>query len=108
MSDLSALSKHVVDILKATVEYNDYKVLLDKISEDPAVYARVKEFRQKNYNILQDDIEDDIEQMDQLVWEYDDIFSIPFVSDFIAAEAAFCKMVRDFTTQVTDELEFDI
>ena len=24
MSDLSALSKHVVDMLKATVEYNEY------------------------------------------------------------------------------------
>ncbi|MCR5279260.1 MAG: YlbF family regulator [Lachnospiraceae bacterium] len=108
MSDLSSLSKHVVDIFKSTVEYNDYRILLDRIKEEPRLYDRVLEYRRKNFNILQDDIEDDIAQMDDLVNEYDDLLGNPLVNDFITAEAAFCKMVRDFTTSVTDELEFDI
>jgi len=108
MSDLSTLSKHVVDIFKSTVEYNDYRVLLEKLKEDPEIYERVLEYRRKNYSILQDDIEDDIAQMDELVDAYDDVLGNPLVNDFITAEAAFCKLVQDFTVSVTNELEFDI
>ncbi len=108
MSDLSSLSKHVVDIFKSTVEYNDYRVLLERLREDAGVYERVREFREKTFLIQQGNESDIIERTDALACEYDDVISSPLVNDFITAEAAFCKLVRDFTTSVTEELEFDI
>ncbi|MCR5311869.1 MAG: YlbF family regulator [Lachnospiraceae bacterium] len=108
MTDLTDLSKHVVDIFKSTVEYNDYKNLLDKMKENGEIYERVKEFRRKNFLIQQSDSGDYIDLMDALTNEYEDVISLELVNDFIEAEAAFCKLVQDFNANVTEELEFDI
>ena len=108
MTDLSDLSKHVVDIFKSTVEYNDYKNLLEKMKENGDIYERVKEFRRKNFLIQQSDSGDYVDLMDALTNEYEDVISQELVSDFMEAEAAFCKLIQDFNANVTEELEFDI
>ena len=108
MTDLTALSKHVVDIFKSTVEYSDYKNLLEKMKENGEVYERVKEFRRKNFLLQQSDSGDYIDLLDALTNEYEDVINLEVVNDFIEAEAAFCKLIQDFNANVTEELEFDI
>ena len=108
MTDLSSLSKHVVDIFKATVEYNDYITLLEKIKQSGDLYERVKEFRRKSFLIQQEDSDDLLDLLDALTNEYDDVINQELVNEFIEAEAAFCRLIQDFNANVTEELEFDI
>ncbi len=63
--------------------------------------------REKNFLIQQKDEEDMMELMDALTNEYEDVIGMSIVTEFIEAEAAFVKMIQDFTNTVTYGLEFD-
>ena len=45
--------------------------------------------------------------MDALTNEYEDVINNESVARFLEAEAAICRMVREFNLMVTEGLEFD-
>ncbi|MCR4961471.1 MAG: YlbF family regulator [Lachnospiraceae bacterium] len=107
MTDLTDLEQHVLKVLRDTPEYKDYYRTLRELQRDPRLYQRVNEMREKNFLIQQKDEEDIMELMDALTNEYEDVIGMSIVTEFIEAEAAFVKMIQDFTNTVTYGLEFD-
>ena len=107
MTDLSYLSEEVLKAVYDTIEYKDYRALLEKVKEDPVLYARVNEFREKNFLLQQSDSEDLLDMMDALTNEYEDVINIELVNEFLEAEIAFMRMMQDFNHKLIDGLEFD-
>lgn len=107
MTDLTGVANSVIDTLKSTKEYREYSELLKKLKQNPALFSRVNEFREKNFTLQQSDSEDLFDRMDALTNEYEDVINIEMVTDFIKAEAEFCRLVQKFTSFVTNGLEFD-
>lgn len=107
MTDISSLSNQVTEVLKKTREYIDYSKALEEIQKDTALYARVNEMREKNFNLQFSKEEDLMDLTDALTNEYEDVIGIAIVKEFIDAEAAFCRLMQVFFNEVTTGLEFD-
>lgn len=93
--------------IKESQEFKDYRVQLAKIQDEPKLYDKVNEFRQKNY-IIQSTEEGEAfnERMDELEREFEDVRAIPLVDDFLAAELCFCRMMQEINEMIWDEIDF--
>ena len=109
MTDITDLSKHVIDTIKSTDEYKAYAAGLSEIKADPQLYHRVSEMRERNYTLHQSDIDPGelMDLMDALTNDYEDVINNESVARFLEAEAAICRLVQEFNSMVTEGLEFD-
>lgn len=107
MSDLSLLTEQVTEALLATPEYTRYRELLGRLKEDPELYAKVNEMREKNFRIQYNYSEDMLDRIDALTNEYDDVINIELVGQFMEAEVSLCQLVRNFYTSVISKMEFE-
>ncbi len=109
MTDITELTKTVIDTLRSTQEYIDYADRLAVLKADPVLYNRVNELREKNFNLHQSDMDpgDLMDCMDALTNEYEDVINNGSVAAFMEAEAAICTLVREFNLTVTEGLDFD-
>lgn len=107
MTDLTFLCDEVIAKLCDTAEYKEYMSLLSRIKEDAGLYERLTEFREKNFMLQQSDSEDLFDMLDALTNEYEDVINIKLVSEFMEAEAGFCRVMQTFIDAVTMGLEFD-
>lgn len=101
--------ENAVDTLITAVleseEYLAYRAELDKVLQVPELKAQIDEFRKRNYE-LQSSADIDFDKLDRFEKEYEDFRSDPLVSDFLAAELAFCRRMQGIETRVTAELDF--
>lgn len=86
-------------------EYLAYRAELDKVLQVPELKAQIDEFRKRNYE-LQSSADIDFDKLDRFEKEYEDFRSNPLVSDFLAAELAFCRRMQGIETRITAELDF--
>lgn len=107
MTKMEALSAEVTKALRETEEYKRYHRILTELKENPELYRRVSELRDKNYARQTAGNEDMLDIMESLTNEYRDVINIGIVEDFLQAEAAFCRVVRHFTEGVIQGLEFN-
>lgn len=107
MTDLTSMSNQVVEAIRNTPEYSEFIRLLNKLREDPELYRRVDEMRDKNFLIQQGDIGDPYDMMDALTNEYEDVINNKSVGEFINAEVALCRMIHEFNRNVTAGLEIE-
>ncbi|MCM1192957.1 MAG: YlbF family regulator [Butyrivibrio sp.] len=86
-------------------EYLVYREELDRVLQIPGLKAELDEYRKRNYE-LQSRMDIDFEKLDRFEKEFENFRSNPAVSDFLAAELAFCKRMQAIETRVTAELDF--
>lgn len=86
--------------------YLEYRTQLDKVKQFPELKAQIDEFRTRNY-LLQISQENALDKIYQLETEYEDFRENPLVSDFLAAELAFCRMMQDINRQVVAAMNFE-
>ena len=106
MTDLSNLTRIVVESIKQTEEYIHYNELLEQIKKDENLYNRIMEMREKNLAIQQEESEDAMEALDALTNEYEDVINLELVSDYLNAEVAYCYLIRGFSKDVVEGLDF--
>ena len=93
--------------IKECQEYRDYRVQLERLKNEPGLYDKVNEFRQKNYMIQNtEEGESFMERMEELEKEFEDVRAIPLVDDFLAAELCFCRMMQEIDEMIWDEIDF--
>lgn len=107
MTDISILGNRVVEEIKATEEYREFVELLEKVKKNPTLYERLNEFRRRNFDIQTSESGDILDMMDALTNEFEDVINMELATEFLEAEAAFCGLMQDFYSTVTNGLEFD-
>lgn len=100
----SAVDTLITTILECE-EYLAYRAELDKVLQIPDLKAQIDEYRKRNYE-LQSRPDIDFDKLDRFEKEYENFRSNPAVSDFLAAELAFCKRMQAIETRITVELDF--
>ena len=96
-----------VRAVKASEEYREYTVQLEKIKKQPELFERVNAFRRKNFQIQNtEDSEKLLDRMDELDEEYEQLREIPMAGDFFDAETSFCRMMQDIDIMIIRELDF--
>ena len=103
--DLENAVNRLTTAILESEEYLAYRAELDKVLQVPGLKAQIDEFRKRNYE-LQSSADIDFDKLDRFEKEYEDFRSDPLVSDFLAAELAFCRRMQGIETRVTAELDF--
>lgn len=102
-------AKPLIDFVKGTQEYKQYFFEKDKLSRLPQLKDRIDEYRMKRFELQH--MEDEtllFEKTDEFLKEYETFRDNPVVSEFLASEAAFCQMMRELYTVITESIEFDM
>mgnify|MGYP003314382321 CR=1 FL=1 len=107
MSDITQIAEEALNKIKETDEYKDYQRLLAQLKEQPEVYNRLMELRDKNFDIQMSSGGEALDRMDALTYEYQDVINMELAAEFLAVEAAFCRMMQKFNDKVFGGLEFD-
>lgn len=87
-------------------EYKEYDLQRNRVKEVPGLKARIDEFRERNF-LLQISDDNAFDKMEQFEKEYSNFREEPLVSEFLAAELAFCRMMQDINLHLTEAVHFE-
>lgn len=97
---------HLIASVKESEIYQEYWKQLERVKQFPELKAQIDEFRARNYQ-LQTSRDNALDKIYQFEREYEDFRENPLVSDFLAAELGFCRMMQDINSQVTEAMNFE-
>lgn len=106
MNNIDSAVERLVFVIKESETYREYTTQLEKVKQQPGLKEQIDEFRTRNY-MLQTSGEAAFDKIEQLEREYEDFRENPLVSDFLAAELAFCRMMQNISIQVTEAMHFE-
>jgi len=106
MNSVDVAMKQMLDAIRGTLQYQEYMVQLEKVKHYPELKEQIDDFRRLNYE-LQNSKDYEFEQLEQFEQEYAEFRENPLVSDFLAAELAFCRMMQDINLRLTAALQFE-
>lgn len=111
MSDIQMeeATKKFAAYIQESDTYKEYWYQREKIKQQPELYEKVNEFRQKNFDLQNEsDSEDLFDRMEAFEQEYAKFRANPLVEDFLRAELAFCRMMQDINVLLTAEIDFEL
>ena len=101
----SATEEYIAAILSSE-EYVTYRQELEKVKQYPELKAQIDDFRKRNFE-FQQSTDSNFSKLDSFEREYETFRENPMVSDFLAAELAFCRLMQRLNTRITAELRFE-
>ena len=100
-----ALQQLIAEILVSDT-YKEYDIQRNKVNQVPDLKAKIDDYRVRNFE-LQMSEDNALDKIDQFEREYANFRENPLVSDFLAAELAFCRMIQDINTQIAEAMHFE-
>lgn len=98
--------EQMVQAIRNTDAYMEYRRQLGRIKEQPELKKQIDDFRTRNFE-LQTSKDTNFDKIDQFTRENEAFRENPRVSDFLAAELAFCRMMQEIGLYVTDQMKFE-
>lgn len=106
MSNVSDAAGQLILAVKESAIYKEYKEKLAEVNQYPDLKKQIDEFRTRNFQ-LQNSADCAFEKLEQFEKEYEDFRENALVSDFLAAELAFCRMMQEINNRIIEEIQFD-
>jgi cell fate (sporulation/competence/biofilm development) regulator YlbF (YheA/YmcA/DUF963 family) len=95
-------------LIQESEVYQDYRVQLTALKQEPELYKRVNEYRMKAFALQTTEPTDGLmDKMERLEQEYESMTDTPVVNDFLRAELAFCRMMQNINKHISSVLEFE-
>ena len=98
--------EQMVQAIRNTDAYMEYRRQLGRIKEQPELKKQIDDFRTRNFE-LQTSKDTNFDKIDQFTRENEAFHENPLVSDFLAAELGFCRMMQEIGLYVTDQMKFE-
>ncbi|MCM1126223.1 MAG: YlbF family regulator [Lachnospiraceae bacterium] len=107
-SSMETAAVRFVKSIKETEVYKRYYFQLQKLKEEPELYAEVNEYRKRNFELQNTSQVDELfDKMYAFEREYEKFRENPLVDEFLTAELAFCRMMQELDIYITKELNFE-
>ncbi len=106
MNNVDEALKQLIDAILDSETYRRYDRQRNEVKKCPGLKEQIDEFRRRNYE-LQNGSDYAFDKLDQFEKEYADFRENPLVSDFLAAELAFCRMMQEIDIKVTAAVNFE-
>ena len=106
MNKIDVSLKQLLNAVKDSNEYKEYEIQLERVRQYPELKQQIDEFRKKNFE-LQNSPDYKFEKLEEFAKQYAAFREDPLVSDFLAAELAFCRLMQRINLQLTDALNFE-
>ncbi len=96
------------ECIKDTPEYREYQEKKKKIEGFPELKERAEILKQNTYELCLgfDPERDPVSKMMKYSDENEDIFMEPVINEYLTAEAAFCRMMREILDMTMDRIDF--
>ncbi len=107
MKETDAIIREFTERLKQTREYQQYGEKRDKVRECPGLMDEINVYRRRNYE-MQTSEEELFDKVDEFAKEFESFRANPVVEEYLQAELAVCRMVRDVYTQIAEAIDLDI
>lgn len=107
-SESQILMEQLVDAIRRSQEYNQYRSLLESMKNHPELYQRVGEFRRRNILFQMTDHANAIEENNELQKEFADLKSNGLASEFMAAEHQYCRMIKGLQDYLLENIDLEI
>ena len=98
--------EQMVQAIRNTDAYLEYQKQLARVKEQSELKRQIDEVRARNFE-LQTSKDTNFDKLDQFTRENEAFRENPLVSDFLAAELAFCRMMQEIGLYVTDQMHFE-
>lgn len=109
MKNVEQAVNEFVDCVKESEIYRKYMQERKRLELFPDLKQRIDEYRKNLYELQNSEDGDKLfDEVEQLEAEGTSLRDNRLVSDFLAAELAFCRMMQEIYTWITAELEFDM
>ena len=100
----SELSAAILD----SEEYKEFLYYLDEIKKQPELYDRVCDYRRRNFELQNMDINDNMfDEVMHFQMENAGIRKDGLVNNFLRAELSVCRMLQDITRSISESVELD-
>lgn len=107
-NSIKSATQQFVCAIKDTGEYMEYAQQRERISSFPELKEQIDEYRRNNFQMQTDaEPEEIFDKMEEFHKQYEAFMEEPLVSDFLAAELSFCRMMQSAYGMITELLEFD-
>lgn len=102
MIDFERETKNFVEKIRQTEVCQEYFMQKEKVKQYPELKQKIDDYRKKNYR-LQNEMDSDalFDEIDRFEREYEEFRRNPIVSEFLAAELAFCRMCQEITEKIS-------
>lgn len=108
MSELDCAVDKLIAAIKDSREYQNYMREKEKVARFPELKAQIDDFRVRNFRLQNMSNDDELfHKIEEFEREYEKFREDPLVSDFLAAELDFCRMMQRVNIQMTAALEFE-
>ena len=98
--------EQMVQAIRNTDAYLEYQKQLARVKEQSELKRQIDEFRTRNFE-LQTSKDTNFDKLDQFIRENEAFRENPLVSEFLAAELAFCLRMQEIGLYVTDQMHFE-
>ncbi len=106
MGNMDSAIEQLIKAVRDSEVYCEYDRQRNRVKEHPDLKVKIDEFRSRNYQ-LQNESDYSFAKIDEFEQEYADFRENPMVSDFLAAELAFCRMMQDISIRITEAIDFE-
>lgn len=97
----------IVDYIKNSPEYEDFKNKRSVVAYDPELKAKADRIRMENFELQQ--IADEnrlMDELDRFMERNEEDYAIVEIHDYIEAENVFCRLMQNIIDRVMGELDF--
>lgn len=89
-------------------EYKEFLYYLGEIKKQPELYDRVCDYRRRNFELQNMDINDNMfDEVMHFQMENAGIRKDGLVNNFLRAELSVCRMLQDITRSISESVELD-
>ena len=108
-SSIDIKTEELVQAMLASEEYREYLECFAKIKEQPELYERVGDYRKRNFELQNMDVNDNMfDEVMRFQMENSAIRKNALVNQFLKAELSVCRMLQGITRTISDNVELDI
>ena len=108
-SSIDIKTEELVQAILASEEYREYLECFAKIKEQPELYERVGDYRKRNFELQNMDVNDNMfDEVMRFQMENSAIRKNALVNQFLKAELSVCRMLQGITRTISDNVELGI
>ncbi len=100
-------TEELIDLIKHSKEYRSYNEIRRFITHESGIKDRIDSFR-KDVLILQNNPNTDPESFSRIRKEYEDILENPQVMEYLSAEEAVVRMMREIFEKLGNAVTLDL
>lgn len=108
MDSLDRIISMLLEAIRHTDTYIEYKIQEAKLEKDPELKKRVDAFRAENFRSFGMGSAGDFEASEALSKDNAELRKDPRVNAYLDAELALCRLIQRITKQITDGIDIHI